>query len=250
MAPHSSTLAWKIPRTEEPGGPPIYGAAQSQTQLKQLSSSSSRFVIAFLPRSKCLVQKHHPAHGSFHLSTPLASVIPHLSLPSPVGFFLKKDLEVKIQLPSNQLCVFSHRRMTSCRALLLVRKNFPRNQLRTSLQIPFVKILPFPFVIQPQTMEESVPLNQSGLPPWAEVNPKFHCCYSSEIWVNYRMPNLVIRTLAIYFPSFYNECKLKVKFALGRYILSSKTGHQSARSTAGKTIKQAQKLKTSGGHLV
>ena len=147
----------------------------------------------------------------------------------------------------NQLCVFSHRRMTSCRALLLVRKNFPRNQLRISLQIPFVKILPFPFVIQPLTMEESVPLNQSGVPPWAEVNPKFHCCYSSEIWVNYRMPNLVIRTLAIYFPSLYNECKLKVKFALGRYILSSKTGHQSARSTAGKTIKQAQKLKTSGG---
>ena len=89
MAPHSSTLAWKIPWTEEPGrhspwsreesdtterlhlhfslsctgegnGNPlqysclenpmdsgawwaaIYGIAQSQTQLKQLSSSSSR----------------------------------------------------------------------------------------------------------------------------------------------------------------------------------------------------------------
>ena len=67
----------------------------------------SRFVIVFLPRSKRLVQKHHPAHGSFRLSTLLASVIPHLSLPSPVGFFLKKDLEVKVQLPSNQLCVFS-----------------------------------------------------------------------------------------------------------------------------------------------
>ena len=73
MAPHSSTLAWKIPWTEEPGGlqstglwlsdftfthwrrkwqptprdgrawwAAIYGVAQSWTQLKQLSSSSSR----------------------------------------------------------------------------------------------------------------------------------------------------------------------------------------------------------------
>ena len=36
----------------------IYGVAQSQTRLKQLSSStssSSRLIIAFLPRSKCLL---------------------------------------------------------------------------------------------------------------------------------------------------------------------------------------------------
>ena len=32
----------------------IYGVAQSQTQLRQLSSSSSRIVTAFLPRSKGL----------------------------------------------------------------------------------------------------------------------------------------------------------------------------------------------------
>ena len=37
MAAHSSTLAWRIPGTGEPGG-----VAQSQTQLKWLSSSSSR----------------------------------------------------------------------------------------------------------------------------------------------------------------------------------------------------------------
>ena len=72
MAPHSSTLAWKIPWVEEPGrlqsmgslrvgnGNPlqcsclenprdreawlaaVYGVAQSQTRLKRLSSSSSR----------------------------------------------------------------------------------------------------------------------------------------------------------------------------------------------------------------
>ena len=33
MAPHSSTLAWKIPWTEEPGGPQSLGVAKSQTRL-------------------------------------------------------------------------------------------------------------------------------------------------------------------------------------------------------------------------
>ena len=33
----------------------VYGVAQSWTRLKQLSSSSSRLIIAFLPRSKCLL---------------------------------------------------------------------------------------------------------------------------------------------------------------------------------------------------
>ena len=94
MAPHSSTLAWKIPWTEEPGRlqsmgslrvgqdlltslslftflhwrrkwqparcsclenprdrgawwAAVYGAAQSQTRLKRLSSSSSRILISF-----------------------------------------------------------------------------------------------------------------------------------------------------------------------------------------------------------
>ena len=36
MAPHSSTLAWKIPWMEEPGGLLSIGL-QSQTQLKQLN---------------------------------------------------------------------------------------------------------------------------------------------------------------------------------------------------------------------
>ena len=40
MATHSSTLAWKIPWTEEPGGFLSMGS-QSWTRLKQLSSSSS-----------------------------------------------------------------------------------------------------------------------------------------------------------------------------------------------------------------
>ena len=101
MAPHSSTVAWKIPRMEEPDRlqsmgslrvghnsvtslslftfmhwrrkwqptpcsclenprdrgascAAVYGVTQSQTRLKQLSSSS-RLVIAFLPRSKHLL---------------------------------------------------------------------------------------------------------------------------------------------------------------------------------------------------
>ena len=104
MAPHSSTLAWKILWMAEPGGlqsmgllrvgtteqlhfhfslscigegngnplpcsclenprdraawqAALYGVAQSRTWLKRLSSSSSssRFVIVFLPRSKHLL---------------------------------------------------------------------------------------------------------------------------------------------------------------------------------------------------
>ena len=35
MATHSSVLAWRIPRTEEPGGPQSIGL-QSRTQLKQI----------------------------------------------------------------------------------------------------------------------------------------------------------------------------------------------------------------------
>ena len=41
MAPHSSTLAWKIPWTEEPGRLQFVGSL-SRTRLKQLSSSSSK----------------------------------------------------------------------------------------------------------------------------------------------------------------------------------------------------------------
>ena len=39
MAPRSSTLAWRIPWTEEPGG---LQSAKSQTQLKQLSTAHGR----------------------------------------------------------------------------------------------------------------------------------------------------------------------------------------------------------------
>ena len=42
MATHSSILAWRIPGTGGAWWAAIYGVAQSQTRLKQLSSSSSR----------------------------------------------------------------------------------------------------------------------------------------------------------------------------------------------------------------
>ena len=37
MAPHSNTLAWKIPWTEEPGGLPVHGVTKSQTQLSDFT---------------------------------------------------------------------------------------------------------------------------------------------------------------------------------------------------------------------
>ena len=50
MATHSSTLAWRIPGTGEPGGLPSMGVTESQKGLQQLSSSSSMFIIT--------IQKH------------------------------------------------------------------------------------------------------------------------------------------------------------------------------------------------
>ena len=37
MTPHSSTLAWKIPWTEEPGGLQSMGVAKSQTRLSDFT---------------------------------------------------------------------------------------------------------------------------------------------------------------------------------------------------------------------
>ena len=54
VATHSSVLAWRIPGTREPGGRPSNGVAQSRTQLKRLSSSSSRWKIILLVFFICL----------------------------------------------------------------------------------------------------------------------------------------------------------------------------------------------------
>ena len=41
MAPHSSTLAWKIPWTEQPGGLQSNGVAKSQTRLSDFTATLS-----------------------------------------------------------------------------------------------------------------------------------------------------------------------------------------------------------------
>ena len=47
MAPHSSTLVWKIPWTEEPGRPAVHGIAKSRTRL-----SNFTFTFHFLALEK------------------------------------------------------------------------------------------------------------------------------------------------------------------------------------------------------
>ena len=37
MAPHSSTLAWKIPWMEEPGGLAVHGVSRSRTRLSDFT---------------------------------------------------------------------------------------------------------------------------------------------------------------------------------------------------------------------
>ena len=53
MATHSSTLTWRIPWTEEPGGPRSTGL-QSQTRLKQLNLHIQMFVVYPFNFSACL----------------------------------------------------------------------------------------------------------------------------------------------------------------------------------------------------
>ena len=56
MATHSSTLAWKIPWIEEPGGLQSMGLQRVRTQLSDFTFTfTSRLVITFLPRSKRLL---------------------------------------------------------------------------------------------------------------------------------------------------------------------------------------------------
>ena len=51
MATHSSTLAWKIPWTEEPGRLQSHGVTEIRTQLSDFIFFFFRLVITFLPRS-------------------------------------------------------------------------------------------------------------------------------------------------------------------------------------------------------
>ena len=52
LATHSSVLSWRIPGMAEPGWLPSMGS-QSQTQLKQLSSSSILWIVKCLISTLC-----------------------------------------------------------------------------------------------------------------------------------------------------------------------------------------------------
>ena len=60
MTTHSSVLAWRIPEREEPGWAAVYGVAQSRTQLKRLSSSSS----SSIPKYVLIPEKAMATHSS------------------------------------------------------------------------------------------------------------------------------------------------------------------------------------------
>ena len=102
MATHSSVLAWRIPGTGEPGGLPSMGFAQSRTQLKQLSSSSSiqhmelcsvlggsldgRGVLGRMDTFICMAESHHCSPET--VTSMLISYIP----------IQNKTLKIKIKI--------------------------------------------------------------------------------------------------------------------------------------------------------
>ena len=55
MATHSSTLAWKIPRTEKPGRLTVHGIAKSWTQLSDFTFFLS--FLSFLITARTLLMK-------------------------------------------------------------------------------------------------------------------------------------------------------------------------------------------------
>ena len=69
MATHSSTLAWKIPWTEEPGGYSPWGCKEL-TQLKQLSKHAQVFSISMFNCVSLFASPH---------SVSLISTLKHLN---------------------------------------------------------------------------------------------------------------------------------------------------------------------------
>ena len=131
MAPHSSTLAWKIPWTEEPGklqsvgslghfslscigegnGNPlqcsclenprdggawwaaVYGVAQGRTRLKRLSSSSSSSRGA--KRLHCDCTAMSPSRARQHVNCTLQEL--HPSLPAALPVPARRELRSRRQ---------------------------------------------------------------------------------------------------------------------------------------------------------
>ena len=76
MSTHSSTLAWKIPWTEDPGGLQSMGL-QRVGHDWATSLSLSRLLITFLPRSNCLLISWLRSPSAVILE-PLFLLFPHL----------------------------------------------------------------------------------------------------------------------------------------------------------------------------
>ena len=105
MATHSGVLAWRIPGTGEPGGPPaVYGVTQSQTWLKWLSMSSSSMEMYILVKSKSISpsvvsNSFHSMDCSLQVSSahgiPQASIMEWVAIPFSRGSSQPRD---KIQV--------------------------------------------------------------------------------------------------------------------------------------------------------
>ena len=102
MATHSSVLAWRIPRTGEPGGLLSYGVAQSRTRLRWFCSrvymliSISQFILSplFSPLYKEFVEmgKHETSFLRTWYIFPVIFIFLCLTVVLP---FLCKELYVK-----------------------------------------------------------------------------------------------------------------------------------------------------------
>ena len=85
MATHSRILAWRIPRTEEPGAL-VHGVAQSQTRLKRLSTHAlaphegtegdATLVGSSEVKSRVSTACSLPAFSTFHCSSHHSREVP------------------------------------------------------------------------------------------------------------------------------------------------------------------------------
>ena len=77
MATHTSTLAWRIPGTEEPA---IYWVAQSWTRLKRLSSSSSSMLVWMIFYTQCADSNADLVQKPSYKDTPRNHTLPVLQV--------------------------------------------------------------------------------------------------------------------------------------------------------------------------
>ena len=61
ISTHSSVLAWRIPGTEKPGGPPSMGVTQGQARLRRLSMHACVLTSLYMTGSRFI---HITTHDS------------------------------------------------------------------------------------------------------------------------------------------------------------------------------------------